>query len=216
MQRALQFHKTRKNNFSIFDYILNILLRSAHIKKYTDSELLAKYKESAQISFVGELFDRYTHLVFGVCMKYLRNEEDSKDAVMQIFEKLFSELKKHEIAQFKGWLYSVTKNYCLMQLRSKQTQLDQKEELRNEISFMESSYEMNLNKEEELEISVSKLKEAIEQLSTEQKRCVELFYLQEYCYQEVAQITGYTMKQVKSYIQNGKRNLKNYLTGNNE
>jgi RNA polymerase sigma-70 factor (ECF subfamily) len=52
------------------------------------------------------------------------------------------------------------------------------------------------------------LEEAIQELSEEQKLCVNLFYLQKKSYQQITDRTGFTLMQVKSYIQNGKRNLK--------
>lgn len=183
--------------------------------KYTvlsDLELVNEYKKTSDNTPVGVLFERYTHLVFGVCMKYLKDEEESNDAVMQIFEKLLADLKKHEITQFKGWLHSVARNHCLMYLRSKQSSLKKESEMRKDLQGdMENGSELhptNNVKEEQL----NKLESGIKQLNEEQKICIELFYLQNKCYQEVADITGYSLNQVKSFIQNGKRNLKIFLT----
>jgi RNA polymerase sigma factor (sigma-70 family) len=114
-----------------------------------DLELVSLFKESGDNSYIGELFKRYTHLIFGVCMKYLKDEEDSKDAVMQIFEKLPDDLKKHEITNFKGWLHSVAKNYCLMELRSKASKHEKDNELAKDFeTFMESDTELHLEKEQ--------------------------------------------------------------------
>ena len=176
----------------------------------TDQELIAGYKANADKAFVGELFRRYTHLVFGVCVKYLRDEDEAHDAVMQIVEKLFEDLKKHEIKQFKSWLHTVAKNHCLMHLRSKKSETQKAQELKKDWPVvMESDTESHLNKE----VQLDRLEEGIQQLKDEQKICIELFYLKEKCYQEVASITGYDLNQVKSFIQNGKRNLKLILTG---
>lgn len=188
-------------------------MHSEKLNSLNDIELVSKYKETSDKSVVGILFERYTHLVFGVCMKYLKNEDESKDAVMQIFEKLMTDLLKHEITNFKSWLHSVAKNYCLMQLRSGQTAAKKNEELKKDTSsFMENSYELHLNNTNEKEVALNKLEEAIQQLNTEQKNCIELFYLKEKCYHEIAETTGYSLIQVKSHIQNGKRNLKIYMT----
>ena len=182
-------------------------------KSLSDIELLVKHKNSEDNIFIGELFERYTHLVFGVCMKYLRNEEDSKDAVMQIFENLIEILKSQDISNFKSWIYSVSKNYCLMKLRKQKTIDKAKdifyENLRTDI--MESVDIVHQYDTKGLNEKVPKLNKAIEFLNEEQRKCIELLYLQNKTYKEVARITGYNMKQVKSYIQNGKRNLKNYL-----
>ncbi|MFH1320747.1 MAG: sigma-70 family RNA polymerase sigma factor [Bacteroidota bacterium] len=180
----------------------------------SDSELIKKYLTTDDSYYVGELLQRYTHLIFGVCMKYLKNEADSEDGVMEIFEKLLTDLKQHKVENFKGWLYSVTKNHCLMKLR-KQKRLSEKEPL--DILYpesMEFPEDLHLNDSIVKEMQLNNLEKALTKLSKEQRQCVELFYLQEKCYKEVAEETNYSLMQVKSFIQNGKRNLRKYLEHN--
>lgn len=182
-------------------------------KNSTDNELVSRFRLSHNSDYVGELFQRYTHLVFGVCMKYLQNEEHSKDAVMEIFEKLLIDLKKHDVDNFKSWLYSVSKNHCLMKLRKDKSQANHVDEFgKDSLVLMENEEPLHHTNGEEQELLDKSLYEGIENLKEEQKVCVELFYLQNKSYEEVAEITGYSMMQVKSYIQNGKRNLKIFLT----
>lgn len=182
-------------------------------KDATDSDLISRYRHSYNSDYVGELFQRYTHLVFGVCMKYLKNEEHAKDAVMEIFEKMMIDLKKHDVDNFKSWLYSVTKNHCLMKIRKDKSQANHISEYeKTEKVFMENEDHLHLSDGDEQEKLDKSLYEGIDQLKEEQKVCVELFYMQDKSYEEVAEATGYTMKQVKSYLQNGKRNLKIFLT----
>jgi RNA polymerase sigma-70 factor (ECF subfamily) len=179
------------------------------IDDLSDEELLDRYQQKEDIQVAGILFDRYVHLVYGVCLKYLKDREESKDAVMQIFEKIIIELKNREIHHFKSWLYAVSKNYCLMELRRKRTTLEISNLTENNDEFiMESSLEMNPIEEH---LNDNKLKNCLEELSIEQKRCIELFYYKEKCYKEISEITKYDVKKVKSYIQNGKRNLKNCM-----
>ena len=159
--------------------------------------------------FVGILYKRYAHLVLGLCIKYLKEEDEAKDAVMQIFEKLMSDLLKHEIQYFKSWLYIFSKNHCLMIIRSRQSRLKKEMDLKlHASSFMETGTGEHLQSHEAKEEELNALEKAMEGLNEEQKICIQLFYLKEKSYQEVAQITGYTMNEVKSFIQNGKRNLK--------
>lgn len=178
-----------------------------------DEELISIYKETADTQLIGEIFNRYTHLVFGVCMKYLKNTENSRDAVMQIFEDLHIKLKEHEVANFKSWIYSVAKNHCLMELRKQGTDERMRSGIYEKIhlEIMESVNHFHLNNSADLTEKIPKLKKGIELLKTEQRTCIELLYLQNKSYKEVAEITGYSMKSVKSHIQNGKRNLKIYL-----
>lgn len=170
----------------------------------SDSELLENYYSNHDNEWLGILLQRYTLLLLGVSMKYLKNEEEAKDSVQQIFLKVIHELQKYRVEYFKSWLYMVTKNHCLMKLREKQgksfTEINDKLPFPDEMADKEVLLEQEMN----LELMEASLKE----LNPEQQQCVTLFYLQKKSYQEVSEATGFTMLQVKSYIQNGKRNLK--------
>jgi RNA polymerase sigma-70 factor (ECF subfamily) len=180
-----------------------------------DTSLIETYRRTGDKEVIGILFERYAALVFGVCMKYLKNEDDCKDAVLQIFEKLMTDLKKYEISKFSSWLHSVAKNYCLMQLRNKEALFHRTAALKEQEQFMESVREEHLEEAKINEFYLSNLEEAISSLNEEQKVCIELFYLREESYQDIADLTGYNLNQVKSYIQNGKRNLRIYLLKKN-
>jgi RNA polymerase sigma-70 factor (ECF subfamily) len=194
------FHKAIPFFFTIFPAMLS----PAGHKALSDAELIESYKRSGDLAVLGELYQRYMPLVFGACLKYLKDRDESRDAVMQIFEKLVQSLRDHEVIHFKSWLYVLTRNHCLMQLRSK------KGKNFEEISFglMEKGLSEHPESEPPLEDDLSKLEKCIETLGSEQKHCVKLFFLQEKCYKEITVQTGYDLNQVKSYIQNGKRNLK--------
>ncbi|MEI6865629.1 sigma-70 family RNA polymerase sigma factor [Flavicella sp.] len=159
------------------------------------------------MTVLGVLFNRYTHLVYGVCLKYLKHREDCQDAVIQIFEILIQEVPKHDIKNFKNWLYGVTRNYCLMQLR-KQNANKKSFEKYSATFFMESSEELHpIDIERDNSINTS-LKKCLEKLKEEQRKCVILFYFEEMCYKKIAEERQLEEKKIKSYIQNGKRNLK--------
>lgn len=170
------------------------------------------YRKKAELTFLGELFDRYVHVVYGTCLKYLKNREESKDSVMQIFEKIAIELKVKEVENFQGWIYVVSKNFCLMKLRkiSKTKDLDQfVMDSVNEI--MEYPDLIHHNDAMLFEDKSEALKKCLDGLSDKQKKCISLFYFEDKCYDEITSITGYDLKKVKSYLQNGKRNLKNCM-----
>jgi RNA polymerase sigma factor (sigma-70 family) len=181
-------------------------------KNRTDEELLALYKKSDDLQIVGVLYDRYTALTFGVCLKYLKDREESRDAVMQIFEKLIVSLKMHEIKLFKGWLYATARNHCLMQLRARKGRNFE------ELSplLVETGGNGHQDHGAELERDLGKLEKCMQSLAREQQQCVRLFYLQQKCYKEITESTGYDLNKVKSYIQNGKRNLKICMERNEE
>lgn len=161
---------------------------------------MSLYKDSKNKDYVGELYKRYTGFVVAVCRNYLNNTADCEDACMQIFEKLFSDLLRFEVANFKSWLHVIAKNHCMMILRKPHREIftDQ---------FVEKLDAVHLQDAKEKEEMLQQLEQAITELTTEQKVCVELFYIQEKSYKEIESITGYDYNKVKSYIQNGKRNL---------
>lgn len=173
---------------------------------YSDAELLSLFSSRGDKWYAGVLFQRYSHLIYGVCLKYLKNEEDSKDAVMSIVEKLLVDLPNHRISNFKSWLYTVTRNHCLMAIRSRKGITIISED--SETLFMEIPSLLHPIEENEMELELSVMETCIEQLTMEQNRCIRLFYLEEKTYKEVAESTGFDLLKVKSYLQNGKRNLK--------
>ena len=180
------------------------MLSAGNYNTAGDNELIQGYKESGDLIILGELYNRYMPLVYGVCLKYLKDREESRDAVMQIFEKLVTSLQEHDVAHFKSWLYVTSRNHCLMDLRARKSKGF--EEI--PAHLMENDAVTHLEEEPEMESNLSKLEDCIEQLIAEQKHCIKLFYIQQKCYKEIVQLTGFDDNKVKSYIQNGKRNLK--------
>lgn len=185
-----------------------------HIDQLSDGELVAGFQETGNNEILGELYKRYSHLVYGLCLKYFKDEAESKDAVIRIFEKLMKDLKKHKVEHFKSWLYMVSKNFCLMELRKRKTNIRRIDEYKNHVTQAEYPEAVSMEQEEmeERELQLNKMEEAMKCLKEEQRICVELFYLKEKSYQEVADETGFELKKVKSFIQNGKRNLMLFLT----
>jgi RNA polymerase sigma-70 factor (ECF subfamily) len=183
------------------------------LRNYADGELIRAFKTNHGNAFLEEIFNRYSHLVFGVCMKYLKNEDESKDAVMQIFENLIEILRKQEVENFRSWIYTVSKNHCLIILRKQKSTENVRsgyfEKVHTEI--MESTDVYHQHNKTDLNEKLPHLQPAIEKLNEEQRKCIELLYLHDKSYQEVSSLTGYSLKQVKSFIQNGKRNLRIYL-----
>lgn len=174
----------------------------------TDQELLKLFYIKKDQQLLGYLLQRYTLLLFGVCMKYLKNEEKAKDGVQQVFLKVLQELPKYEVTYFKSWLYMVAKNYCLMYLRDHNKHIPQElKEQHNKVLPYEDNREDKKEKEQLLEL----IQQGLETLNAEQKECVTLFYLQNKSYQEISNTKGYSLLQVKSHIQNGKRNIKIWI-----
>ena len=169
-----------------------------------DAELVRLYKQTHDLKVLGDLYQRYMDLLYGVCLKYFKDTELAKDAVLSIFEELITKLQKHEVENFKAWLYQVAKNYCLMQLRKDKkftkAQIDP--------DVMQNQEIVHLNGELEKEENFKQLDFCLGQLNQDQRQVLELFYLQNKCYKEIVEQTGLEWNAVRSFIQNGKRNLK--------
>jgi RNA polymerase sigma-70 factor (ECF subfamily) len=173
-----------------------------------DDDLLRRFRKDGDIEILGRLYERYMVLVYGVCLKYLDDREEAKDQVMNIFERLVTTIPGQEIGNFRSWLYAVTKNHCLMFLRSRKSGTAHMEKMLNDpVFFMERTSEMH-HVEAEDDPDISRLEECVEKLRDEQRECIRLFYYYGYGYKEICGRLGLDEKKVKSYIQNGKRNLK--------
>ena len=174
-------------------------------KRATDQQLLDNFYADHNPEWLGILLPRYTLLLLGVCMKYLKNEDEARDCVQQIFLKVIIELNKYRVDFFKSWIYMVAKNHCLMKIRDSHGKIPvELTERHMSTTDEETDTDYLLQNERAIEL----MAEALQALSAEQQQCVTLFYLQKRSYQQISETTGFSMMQVKSYIQNGKRNLK--------
>lgn len=183
-------------------------MQTPNYKELTDQELLDRFYLSKDNQWLGFLLERYTLLLLGVCIKYLRNEEEARDCVQQVFLKAIDELQKYKIHHLKAWIYLVAKNQCLMKLRSQKG----KRQVELEDEEYPSPYEnTDAGSHVEKDRILTLLESGIGQLNPEQKQCVTLFYLERKSYQEISAISGFTNLQVKSHIQNGKRNLRLFI-----
>jgi RNA polymerase sigma factor (sigma-70 family) len=193
------FIKKSFNYFRALGFLKNISSPST-----SDAELVAAYQQHRQIDVLAELYQRYMELVYGVCLKYLPDSETAKDAVMNIFEELVQKMQHHQVDNFRGWLYTVAKNHCLMQLRSRKhikiTELGP--------GIVQTTENLHLNGVPQKEEQLQSMESCLKTLPAEQQQCVELFYLQGKSYNEIVEATGFDWKQVRSFIQNGRRNLK--------
>jgi RNA polymerase sigma-70 factor (ECF subfamily) len=194
--------------------LFRIPLRKPRSK--SEEDLIKEFRISGDLELLGELYSGYMHLVYGVSLKYFRDREESMDAVMQIFEKLIIEIPRHDIENFRNWLFSVTRNYCLMELRTRKSHNERLNEWINETgSFVENGQELHPIDNYGNDMDKA-LEDCIERLKDEQRICIRQFYFDNKCYNEIAINLDVDEKKVKSYLQNGKRNLKLCLEEKNE
>ena len=180
--------------------------------EWSDEKIVHEYHHSGAMDLFGELYQRYMLLVLGTCLKYLGNRTQAQDASNEVFIKLIDQLRKTKPLSFKVWLYVVTKNYCLEKIRSG------KREPSMEPMGEHNLLDLKASKSEEKDSSIrdywfSLLRNALQKLPAKQRKSIELFFFEGLRYREIAQETGWSLNEVKSYIQNGKRNLKNFLGG---
>lgn len=176
-----------------------------NISAFPDEELLQQYRDSGDSVYFGELYNRYIPLVYGVCLKYLRDTDQSQDAVMQIFENLLLKISQYDIEVFRTWLYSVVKNHCLQVLRKENREIN----IDFTASLMEFDEVLHLLEDDDTDNErMDALKNCLEKLPEQQRTVIIRFFMEEMSYADIVDHTEYNLNQVKSYIQNGKRNLK--------
>jgi RNA polymerase sigma-70 factor (ECF subfamily) len=170
----------------------------------TDNVLVSEFSSTLDIQFAGELYNRYADLIYGVCLKYLKHPENAQDSAVAVFEELVAKIPKHTIENFKGWLYMLTKNHCLMRIRSGK----KAHTVNIDAELMQSEDPTHLDGVLEKEENLVQLEYCMGELAIEQRQAVALFYIEGKCYNEISAITGIEWNKVRSYIQNGRRNLK--------
>ncbi len=185
------------------------LKKNQPLSKYSDEQLIVKFQETGISEFAGELYNRYVHLVYGICLKYIKHKEESKDIAMEVFEKMLAHLPSSDIQSFKKWLYTISRNLCLNYLRNQNKKAEQTREWqlfeKKSKKIMENEDFLCLNNEGQEEQLIH---HALKQLKPDQRKCLELFFFEGMSYNEIEQKTEYSIKQVKSLLQNGKRNLR--------
>ncbi len=193
----------------LFDTKMKLITLNQNLKNKPDEELLGLFLQKGDTAFLGELYQRYIHLVFGLCMKYLKDPHVAKDAVLNVYEKVQTDAHRHDIKNFKNWLYVVSKNHCLMELRkSKPGKVFSLSDKEQAASLMEFEVEMHPIDREQNEEITKALEDCIKKLKAEQQKSIRLFYYSNKCYREIAELMETEEKKVKSFIQNAKRNLK--------
>ncbi len=196
--------------------MFSLFRKKQQLSSFSDEELIALYLDKEDTSAMGQLYERYRHLVYGLCLKYLKDENEAEDLTMDVFERLLGRMKTYEsIRVFRTWLYSVVKNECFNRCREikKEQILSSAQNFleKNAPDFMENDGFLRLIEEADGQSTDKQVHTGLQQLNAEQQKCMELFYLEDRSYQEISEETGMPLKTVKSHLQNGKRNLRNIL-----
>jgi RNA polymerase sigma-70 factor (ECF subfamily) len=180
-----------------------LLNRRSYLRKLSDEEIISLYKEKQWAGCIDELYQRYSHMVFGVCLKYVKQIENAEDLTLSLFAALTDKLMQHQVLHFKSWIYVSARNSSLMFLRAKKINTELKDD-----DLLYDNGDQQLDEKLEQDELIESVILLFEELKEEQRLCIQLFYLQKKSYEEVAEMTNYSMKEVKSHLQNGRRNLK--------
>jgi RNA polymerase sigma-70 factor (ECF subfamily) len=178
-------------------------------KTSSDLDLIAGFKASGDLEQLSILFDRYIELVFGLCLKYLKNKQESEDRVMEIYESLIVKLKKHEVTNFKSWLYTLSKNHCIEYLRKNNRNLTKEKQAR--LMYSEQVFHPDDVKKE---VALTQMEKCLVKLPKDQRDCIQLFYLENKSYNQIVEQTGLDWNKIRSFLQNGRRNLKTCMQKN--
>lgn len=179
--------------------------RTKALEHLTDEALLSHFQQSGDLAYLSALYERYMPMVYGVCLKIYRDPLKSEDAVMSIYEELVRKAREHQIESFRGWLYVLARNYCLMEWRKNNRHRTDYHAPENMVYYdaVEATFEV------ELPVEKGKpLEKCMGELPHQQRKSVELFYFEDKSYKEIAVLMAEEVGKVRSYIQNGRRNLR--------
>jgi RNA polymerase sigma-70 factor (ECF subfamily) len=170
----------------------------------SDEHLLAAYVQENDAGALGKLYERYMPMVFGVCLKILKDNGKAEDAVMAIYEELTHKAKSHEISAFRGWLYVLARNHCLMEWRKNHRRPTDHHAPEDMVRYdaVEAAFEYELPKQ------TDPLNKCLAELTEQQRNCVQWFYYEDHSYKDIADMIKEEIGKVRSYIQNGRRNLR--------
>ncbi|MFQ5674351.1 MAG: RNA polymerase sigma factor [bacterium] len=169
-----------------------------------DNATIRSYLETRDVRYLGRLYEAYKKTIFWHCLKMVGNEEDAKDLASETFIRTFDRIEDFKLgAPFCPWLMRIATNLCIDHLRKKNRYKFYK--------FDETHSAVAIQNESEPKqpmISGERIIEKLKKLKPLQKRCFCLFYIHNLTYKQIAELTGYPLGKVRSYIQNGKRNFK--------
>lgn len=179
-------------------------------EQLTDEQLLGKYLSGSESRYLGQLYERYMPMVYGICLKIMRDPGKAEDAVMNIYEELTRKVKEHEIGSFRGWLYVLARNHCLMEWRKNHRRPTDLHEDMGRYDAVEEAFQYELPKDG------TPLEKCMDELPPQQRNSVQWFYYEDKSYKEIADLIAEDVGKVRSYIQNGRRNLKICLENGKE
>lgn len=175
-----------------------------------DKDLLASYKHDNDMAAFGKLYKRHSHVVLGLCLHFLKDYALAEDTVMEIFELLVDKLKTQQVLSFRPWLLQLTRNHCLRKIQRELSKSRTEELKESHYQIMENTDDLTLSKE----ILFDDLEKAVASLSAPQQKCLSLFYYKKYTYQDIVNETDFSLKEVKSHLQNAKEKLRRQLKSN--
>ncbi|MEL6655687.1 MAG: sigma-70 family RNA polymerase sigma factor [Bacteroidota bacterium] len=180
----------------------------------SDEELVRQFQQSGDRFLLGLLLRRYSQSILGTCHYYLRQPQDAEDAAMEVCELIVRQLQKpKEIKRFKDWVFIIARNYCFRKLKDNKRLTELSTEWEKDFLNSDVQYELGDTLYVQEEALYARVDAEIQQLNEQQRLCLTAFYWQGEKYKDIAARYGMTTDEVRSAIQNGRRNLRNRFKG---
>lgn len=175
------------------------------IKLQTDEELVRLFIVTQRNPYFEELYERCSNKVYRKCLSFVKDQAKAEDFTHDIFLKLIFKLGSYqENARFSTWLYSITYNYCMDQLRINKKRAEVYDDEKLEVPD-----DTDLNTMfEEPDVEAKRLNRAMERLTTEEKSVLMMKYQDELSIREISDIFKITESATKMRLLRSREKLR--------
>ena len=178
------------------------------VNRRDESSLLLKYLKTNDLSYLLELYRPYMHLVYGLAFKYVKDPKQSQEIVYCIFKKLIKDIKRQEVRVFGNWLYNLSLDFCKQWRDRGRTESDQIVALGGSTQTPVEFYDDK--DDDSFEEEISSMEDEVMRIKSQQEKCSQLFFKEQRCFQEIADITGWEVSEIKYHVKNAKRKTNIY------
>jgi RNA polymerase sigma factor (sigma-70 family) len=177
-------------------------VHSIGMNRYTDEQLVRLYVDTQRNTFFEELYERYADKVYRKCLTFVKDQAKAEDFTHDIFLKLIVRIGTfRETSKFSTWLFSITYNYCMDQLRL--TKKMAENELTETFDIVEESEDI-----EEIEMDAQRLRQVLENISPQERTILLMKYQDDFSIKDIADTFGLTESAVKMRLKRTKEKLR--------
>lgn len=189
---------------------LSLVEKSVIVAAWTDEELVALVAASESWA-LAELYDRYARFVFSLAVRMLNDRASAEDTVQEVFTKVWRGASKFrpEVGHFSSWLIGITCHHCIDELRRRRVRPMTCSSDDRRIQDLDSEDDPVIAAADSFE--QARIRQALAQLTPEQRRVIELAYFDGLTQKEIAARCGLPLGSVKTRILLGMRKLRDLL-----